>query len=52
MATSSLRGENYNFEMKNILDGIKIKLDILEEIISELENVVIETMKIKAEKKD
>lgn len=52
MATSAFRGENYNFEMKNTLDGIKIKLDILEEIISELEDVVIETMKIKAEKKD
>lgn len=37
--------------MKNTLDGIKIKLDILEEIISECEDAVIETIQNKSRKK-
>lgn len=32
------------FEMKNTLDGINVRLDILEEKTSGLENIVIETI--------
>lgn len=46
-----LEMKNVMFELKNMLDGINNRVDTVEEKISKLEDIEMETIKNKTEKK-
>lgn len=45
------KGENYNIWVENILDGINEKLDIVDEKISESEDIAVEIIQMKHREK-
>lgn len=47
-----LEMKNVMFELKNMLDGINNRVDTVEEKISKLEDIEMETIKNKTEKKN